>query len=81
MAVLRSFLQRMCNSGSGKEQIVMATIKEEAKKLIDRLPNEASWDDLMYQIYVQKKIEMGLKAADSGRLVPHDEVKRKFMHK
>jgi predicted transcriptional regulator len=52
----------------------MATIKEEAKRLVDRLPDEASWDDLMYQIYVQKKIEMGLKAADSGKLVPHDEV-------
>lgn len=59
----------------------MATIKDEAKKLLDRLPDEASWDDLMYQIYVQKKIDMGLKAAELGKLIPHDEVKRRLMAK
>jgi len=59
----------------------MATVKEEAKKLIDRLPDEASWDDLMYEIYMQKKIDMGLKAAEVGRLIPHDEVKRRLLGK
>ncbi len=54
----------------------MATVKEEAKKLIERLPDEASWDDLMYAIYVQKNIDAGLKAAEAGKLIPHEEVKR-----
>ena len=56
----------------------MATIKEEARKLLDRLSDEASWDDLMYEIYVRKKIAAGLKAAEEGRLVSHEEVKRRF---
>ncbi|HSV99109.1 MAG TPA: hypothetical protein VLI39_02990 [Sedimentisphaerales bacterium] len=56
----------------------MATVKEEARELLERLPDEASWDDLMYEIYVRKKIAMGLKAAESGRVVPHDEVKRRL---
>lgn len=59
----------------------MATVKEEAKELLERLPDEASWDDLMYEIYVRKKIAMGLKAAESGRVTPHDEVKRKLLGK
>jgi predicted transcriptional regulator len=59
----------------------MATVKEEAKKLLERLPDEASWDDLMYEIYVQKKIDVGLKAAESGKLVPHVEVKRRLTRK
>jgi predicted transcriptional regulator len=56
----------------------MATIKEEARRLLDRLPDEASWDDLMYEIYVRKKIAAGLKAAEEGKLISHEEVKRRF---
>ncbi len=56
----------------------MATVKEEARELIERLADEASWDDLMYEIYVRKKIAMGLEAAKAGKVVPHDEVKRRL---
>jgi predicted transcriptional regulator len=57
---------------------LMSTTKEEAISLITRLPDEASWDDIMYEMYVKKKIEMGIKAAVEGRVVPHEEVKRIF---
>lgn len=59
----------------------MATVKEEARKLLEGLPDEASWDDVMYEIYVRKKIDMGLKAAEAGKLIPHDEVKRRLLGK
>ena len=57
---------------------LMSTTKEETINLITRLPDEASWDDIMYEMYVKKKIELGIKAADEGRVVPHEEVKRIF---
>lgn len=57
----------------------MSGVKEEALKLIDGLPEEASWDDVIYQMYVRKKIEKGIEAADEGRVVAHDEVKRQFL--
>ena len=56
----------------------MSTAKDEAIKMIARLPEEVSWDDIMYRIYVKRKIEEGLKAADEGRVVPHEEVKELF---
>jgi predicted transcriptional regulator len=56
----------------------MSTTEEEAINLIDRLPEEASWDDIRYEMYVKKKIEAGIRAADEGRVVPHDEAKRIF---
>lgn len=31
----------------------MATPKEAPKQLIDQLPEQASWDDIMYELYVQ----------------------------
>lgn len=57
---------------------LMSTAKEEAIDLITRLPDEASWDDIMYEMYVRKKIELGINAADEGRVIPHEEVKRIF---
>ena len=56
----------------------MSTARDEAIKTISRLPEDASWDDIMYKIYVKRKIEEGLKAAAEGRTVPHEEVKEMF---
>ena len=57
------------------------TLKQEASWLIDRLPDDATWDDLMYEIYVRRKIDEGLKAADEGRVISHEEVKKRFRAK
>ena len=54
----------------------MAVIQEKAKKLLEKLPNEASWDDILYEIYVRKKIDEGIKAADVGKLISHENVKK-----
>lgn len=56
----------------------MNMAKEEAKKLIDKLPDQANWDDIMYEFYVRKKLEVAFKAAEEGRVVPHEEVKKRF---
>ena len=52
----------------------MNSIKEAVLELAKRLPDECTWDDVMYQIYVRQKIEAGIKDADEGRTVSHDEV-------
>ena len=59
----------------------MGIIREQARKLVDSLPDEASWDDLMYEIYIRKKIDDGLIAADEERLILHEEVKKRFLKK
>ncbi len=59
----------------------MGIVKEEAQKLVNNLPDEVSWDDVMYEIYVRKKIEEGIQAADEGRLSSHEEVKKRFLRK
>ncbi len=59
----------------------MATPKQTAKELIERLPDQASWNDIMYELYVKQKIEAGLKAVAEDRTVPHEDVKRRLMDK
>ncbi|HCE43543.1 MAG TPA: hypothetical protein DET40_08345 [Lentisphaeria bacterium] len=52
------------------------SIKENAKMLISSLPDNSTWDDIMYEIYVKQKIEKGLKDVKSGKLIPHKDMKR-----
>src|SRR5574338_563851 len=47
-------------------------IKAEAHRLVDGLPDTASWDDLAYEVYVRQAIDAGLADAAAGRLVDHD---------
>ena len=42
-------------------------LTDEARRLVDRLPENATWEDLMYEIYVRQKIEAGLQASDEDR--------------
>ena len=53
-------------------------IKQESHRLVDSLPEDATWDDLMYEVYVRKAIEAGITDADAGRLVDAKEVRRRF---
>jgi hypothetical protein len=53
-------------------------IKEEAKRLIEKLPEDMSWDDLMHEIYVRQSIEAGLADSEAGRLTDVAEVRAKF---
>ena len=57
----------------------MATIREEAMNLLKSLPETCSWDDIIYEFYVKKKIDEGLKAAEEGRVLSHEEVKKRFL--
>ncbi|MBL0940852.1 MAG: hypothetical protein IBJ03_18315 [Gemmatimonadaceae bacterium] len=47
-------------------------IRPDAKRLVEQLPADASWDDLAYEVYVRQAIEQGVADADGGRLVEHD---------
>ena len=56
----------------------MGRPKEEVRKLLDTLPEEASFEDIHYHIYVQQAIRRGLEAAERGELVDQDEIERRM---
>ena len=57
----------------------MQTTKEMVRQLIEHLPDTATFDDIMYELYVRQKIEAGLKAVNEGRTIPHEEAKRRLL--
>ena len=53
-------------------------IKEAALRLVERLQPDATWDDLMYEIYVRQAIERGLADSEAGRTTPVEQIRSKY---
>ena len=52
--------------------------KDEVRQLLDTLPEDASYEDIQYHIYVRQAIQRGIEAADRGELVEQEEVERRM---
>ena len=52
--------------------------KQEAKRLVDMMPDNATWDDLIHEIYVREAIERGLEDSKAGRTSDVREVRAKY---
>ncbi|MBM3861199.1 MAG: hypothetical protein FJ395_16345 [Verrucomicrobia bacterium] len=56
----------------------MPMTKEQAHQLVDQMPPQATWDDLMHEIYVRQAIEQGLADSQAGRTKHVREVRAKY---
>jgi predicted transcriptional regulator len=56
----------------------MRTAKEEVKKMLDRMPDDATFEDIQYHIYVREKIERGLKDIQEGHLLNQEEIEQRM---
>ena len=63
---------------TGRLNMQTSNIKQEAYHLLENLPENATWDDLMYKIYVRQSIEAGLEDSKAGRTLDVKEVRAKF---
>jgi predicted transcriptional regulator len=57
-------------------EMPMSHIKEEALRVIGAMPDDCTWEQIQYHLYVREKVMRGLAAADRGEVVPHDLVKK-----
>jgi len=55
-----------------------SNIKDEAQRLIELLPENSTWDDLMHRIYVRQAIERGVEDSKSGRNKKVSEIREKY---
>jgi hypothetical protein len=55
-----------------------AMSKNEAHKLVDKMPEDATWDDLMNEIYVRQIIKKGLADSLAGRTTDVREIRAKY---
>jgi predicted transcriptional regulator len=56
----------------------MARAKEDVRQMLDKLPDDASYEDIQYHIYVRQKVAKGLKDVEEGRVISQDEVEERM---
>ncbi len=54
----------------------MQKAKDEVSRLLERLPDNSSLEDIQYHLLVLQKIERGLNDAKEGRVFSQDEIEK-----
>ncbi|MCG6170042.1 hypothetical protein LFX25_19235 [Leptospira sp. FAT2] len=52
----------------------MSSTKQQAINLIENLPDDSSFDDIMEELFFSKKVQEGLSDLDNGKIVSHEKV-------
>jgi hypothetical protein len=50
--------------------------KQDAVRILNSVQDSDNFEDILYQMYVRKKVEQGLADSKEGNLVPDDEMER-----
>jgi hypothetical protein len=61
------------NKPSAQVMPAIPSAKQATLKLVERLDEEVSFEDIIYELYVLEKIQCGMKDAEQGRVVGHEE--------
>lgn len=56
----------------------MNSVKDEVREILEKLPDDASLEDVQYHIYVRQKVERGLKDIEEGRVLSQEEAERRM---
>ena len=57
----------------------MATsIKQQVLEVIQKLPDSVTLDDIVEELYFNRKVEAGLKELDEGQGIGHEEVEQRL---
>ncbi|MCP4655771.1 MAG: hypothetical protein GY856_10170 [bacterium] len=56
----------------------MPTAVEEVRSILDKLPSDATLEDIQYHLYIRRKIERGLEDVRAGRVITQDEAEQKM---
>lgn len=59
-------------------ELMAVAIKDEAHRLIDSLPDDATWEDVMYRLYVREAVEQGLADSEAGRVTAVSDVRARL---
>ncbi len=54
------------------------SIKEQIQELLEALPDDVTYDDIHYHLFVREKIDKGLKDIDEGRILTEEQMEAKF---
>jgi len=54
----------------------MTAPKDEAKKIIDALPEDTTYEEIIKELAFDKMVQRGLEDVEEGRVISNEEMKR-----
>lgn len=58
----------------------MQTIKQIVHEIAEHLPEQATFDDAMYALYVRQKLARSLQAAEEGKVTSQEEMEKRYLN-
>ena len=59
-------------------EVMTVAIKQRAHELIEALPDDATWQDLLYALELRGDVEAGLADAKAGRVTDTEDLRREY---
>ena len=59
-------------------EIQTSGVKDAVNAIVQSLPDDVTWDEVQYRLYVRQQIDAGLVDNDAGRLIDTDEMRRRL---
>ncbi len=56
----------------------MSTPKAEVTSMLEALPDDSSFEDIQYHLYVLEKVRRGIERAETEGAVSHDDAKTRL---
>ena len=56
----------------------MVAVKQEAQEIIQNLPDNCTYEDIQYHLYVVEKIKNGIRRAENGEVASHQNAKQRL---
>lgn len=57
---------------------IMQTVKDQVKEMLDVLPEDTTYDDIHYHLFVREKIDKGIADIEQGKIVTEAEMDARF---
>lgn len=58
---------------------MQGSIKGQARRLVEQLPESAGWDEPMERIWIRQSVEAGLADSEADRITPVEKIRREYL--
>jgi hypothetical protein len=55
-----------------------ANVKQQIHELVDKLPDNVTWRDVVYEMVTRREIELGLADSDANRITSAEDVLKEY---
>ncbi len=56
----------------------MESVKQLAQKIVEKLPDDATWELFLYRVYLNANVMKGLQEIEEGKGIPNEQVFREM---